>query len=55
MLTDINYLKGISGTSMQTEKDNRESSLEVNIMNVPNNFFRVYEYPYSFRACPEDK
>lgn len=38
MLTDINYLKGISGTSMQTEKDNRESSLEVNIMNVPNNF-----------------
>lgn len=24
MLTDINYLKGISGTSMQTEKDNRE-------------------------------
>lgn len=33
MLTDINYLKGISGTSMQTEKDNRESSLEVNILN----------------------
>ena len=34
MLTDINYLKGISGTSMQTEKDNRESSLEVNIMKM---------------------
>ena len=45
MLTDINYLKGISGTSMQTEKDNRESSLEVNIMNVPNNFFEFMNIP----------
>ena len=35
----------ISGTSMQTEKDNRESSLEVNIMNVPNNFFEFMNIP----------
>ena len=45
ILTEINYLKGISGTSMQTEKDNRESSLEVNIMNVPNNFFEFMNIP----------
>lgn len=45
MLTDINYLEGISGTSMQTEKDNRESNLEVNIMNVPNNFFEFMNIP----------
>ena len=28
-----------------TEKDNRESSLEVNIMNVPNNFFEFMNIP----------
>ena len=28
ILTEINYLKGISGTSMQTEKDNREVALK---------------------------
>ena len=45
VLTDINYLKDITGTSMQTEKDNRKSSLEVNIMNVPNNFFEFMNIP----------
>ncbi len=45
LLADINYLKGISGTGMQTEKGNSETSLEVNIMAVSNNFFRFMNIP----------
>ena len=45
LLADINYLKGMSGTRMQTEKDNRESSIEVNIMGVSANFFRFMNIP----------
>ena len=40
LLADISYLKGISGTGMQNgKKGNPESSFEVNVMNVSNNFF----------------
>lgn len=45
LLTDINYLKGMSGNSMQTEKDNRNSSFEVNVMSVPANFFEFMKIP----------
>lgn len=45
LLADISYLKGISGTGMQTEKGNRESSFEVNVMNVSPNFFRFMNIP----------
>lgn len=45
LLADISYLKGISGTGMQTEKDNRESSFDVNIMNVSTNFFQFMNIP----------
>lgn len=45
LLTDINYLKGLSGTGMQTEKNNRDSYIEVNIMRVPNNFFEFMNIP----------
>lgn len=45
LLADINYLEGISGTGMQTEKDNRESSFDVNVMNISTNFFRFMNIP----------
>lgn len=45
LLADINYLEGISGTGMQTGKDNRESSFDVNIMNISTNFFRFMNIP----------
>lgn len=45
LLTDINYLKGMSGNSMQTEKDNRNCSFEVNVMSVPANFFEFMKIP----------
>ena len=45
LLTDINYLKGMSGNSMQTEKDNRNSYFEVNVMSVPANFFEFMKIP----------
>lgn len=45
LLADISYLEGISGTGMQTEKDNRESSFDVNVMNVSTNFFRFMNIP----------
>lgn len=45
ILTDINYLEGISGTGMYTEKDNRESYIEVNVMNIPSNFFEFMNIP----------
>lgn len=45
LLTDINYLRGMSGTGMQTEKGNPDSYLEVNVMNVPNNFFEFMHIP----------
>lgn len=45
LLADISYLKGVSGTGMQTEKDNRESSFEVNVMSVSTNFFRFMNIP----------
>lgn len=45
LLADISYLEGISGTGMQTEKNNSETSLEVNVMNVSNNFFQFMNIP----------
>ncbi len=45
MLTDVNYLEGVSGTGMYTEKGNRESYTEVNIMSVPSNFFEFMNIP----------
>ena len=45
LLTDRNYLEGLSGTGMQTEKNNRDSYIEVNIMRVPNNFFDFMNIP----------
>lgn len=45
LLADISYLEGISGTGMQTEKENPETSLEVNVMAVSNNFFRFMNIP----------
>lgn len=45
LLADISYLKGISGTGMQMEKGNPESSFEVNVMNVSTNFFQFMNIP----------
>lgn len=45
LLTDINYLKGMSGSSMQTEKGDRNSSFEVNVMSIPANFFEFMKIP----------
>ncbi|WP_455674055.1 ABC transporter permease [Phocaeicola sp.] len=45
LLADISYTSGVSGTDMQTEKDNRKSSIEVNIMNVSPNFFKFMNIP----------
>lgn len=42
---DINYLGGISGTGMYTEKGNRDSYIEVNIMNISSNFFEFMNIP----------
>lgn len=45
LMTDINYLKGMSGSSMQTEKGDRNSSFEVNVMSIPANFFEFMKIP----------
>lgn len=45
LLADISYLQGISGTGMQTEKENSETGLDVNVMNVSNNFFQFMNIP----------
>ena len=42
---DINYLNGLSGTGMYTEKGNRDSYIEVNIMNISSNFFEFMNIP----------
>lgn len=39
LLSDINYLRGVSGNGMMTEKDNENSWMDINIMSVPSNFF----------------
>lgn len=41
-----NYLKGLSITGIQTEKDNRDSSFEVSLMRVSNNFFEFMNIPF---------
>jgi putative ABC transport system permease protein len=45
LLADISYLQGISGTGMQTEKENSETTLDVSIMSVSNNFFQFMNIP----------
>ena len=45
-----NYLKGLSITGIQTEKDNRDSSFEVSLMRVSNNFFEFMNIPFLSRS-----
>lgn len=45
ILADINYLKGVSGTGMYTEKDNPNSMLDVYVMSVSSNFFEFMNIP----------
>ncbi|MEG1564617.1 MAG: FtsX-like permease family protein, partial [Bacteroides sp.] len=45
LLSDVNYMQGVSGTGILTEKDNRDSYLEVNVMAVPANFFTFMHLP----------
>lgn len=42
---DINYLQGFSGTGMYTEKDNKDSYIDVNLMRVTPDFFRFMHIP----------
>lgn len=39
LLSDIAYTQGVSGTGILTEKDNKDSYIEVNVMQVSPNFF----------------
>lgn len=45
LLSDIAYTSGVSGTHMQLEKDNPDSSIEVNIINIPLHFFQFMKIP----------
>ena len=40
LISEVDYLNGISGTGMLEEKDNRDSYLEMNLLSVEPNFFR---------------
>lgn len=42
---DINYLGGVSGSGMYTEKDNKDSYVDVNVMRVTPGFFRFMHIP----------
>lgn len=42
---DINYLGGVSGTGMYTEKDNKGSYVDVNVMRITSGFFRFMHIP----------
>lgn len=45
LLTDINYLQGVSGNLLYTEKNNEDSWVEINLMAVPANFFSFMKIP----------
>lgn len=45
LLADIGYLKGVSGTGMQIEKDNPDKYMEANVMNVSPNFISFMQIP----------
>ncbi|MBL3950328.1 ABC transporter permease, partial [Bacteroides thetaiotaomicron] len=45
LLADIGYLKGVSGTGMQIEKDNSDKYMEANVMNVSPNFISFMQIP----------
>lgn len=45
LLSDVAYTEGVSGNLMMTEKGNDNSSVEINIMNVPLNFFSFMNIP----------
>lgn len=43
--SDVNYLRGMSGTSMFTEKGNRDSYVAVNVMRITSGFFHFMHIP----------
>lgn len=45
LLSDVAYTQGVSGNWMMTEKGKEDSSVEINIMNVPLNFFSFMNIP----------
>lgn len=45
LLADIGYLKGVSGTGMQSEKGNPDKYMEVNVMSVSPNFMSFMQIP----------
>lgn len=45
LLSDVGYLKGISGTGMQIDKNNPDKWIEVNVMNISPNFISFMNIP----------
>lgn len=51
---DINYLGGVSGTGMYTEKDNKGSYVDVNVMRITSGFFRFMHIPMRSGHTPRE-
>lgn len=45
LLSDVGYLKGISGTGLQIDKNNPDKWIEVNVMNISPNFISFMNIP----------
>lgn len=45
LLSDVAYTKGVSGNYMLKEKDNNNSSVQVNVLVAPSNFFSFMNIP----------
>lgn len=51
---DINYLGGVSGTGMYTEKDDKGSYVDVNVMRITSGFFRFMHIPMRSGHTPRE-